>query len=171
MTDTYLIKYGEIFLKGKNRFIFEDALVNRVTEAVEKVEGRFKVYKNLSRVYVECKSDFDEEELIAALKKVFGITAICPVRVLEDKGFDDLKEQLVKYVAEFHPEADFTFKMLCKRARKNYPLNSQEMNCALGEVLLDGFGVAEDGRVDGREPVADAGLVGEGAALVAGHAE
>jgi thiamine biosynthesis protein ThiI len=139
MTDTYLIKYGEIFLKGKNRFIFEDALVNRVTEAVEKVEGRFKVYKNLSRVYVECKSDFDEEELIAALKKVFGITAICPVRVLEDKGFDDLKEQLVKYVAEFHPEADFTFKMLCKRARKNYPLNSQEMNCALGEVLLDAY--------------------------------
>ena len=139
MTDTYLIKYGEIFLKGKNRFIFEDALVNRVTEAVEKVEGRFKVYKNLSRVYVECKSEFDEEELITALKKVFGITAICPVRVLEDKGFDDLKEQLVKYVSEFHPEADFTFKMLCKRARKNYPLNSQEMNCALGEVLLDSY--------------------------------
>ncbi|MBO4775737.1 MAG: tRNA 4-thiouridine(8) synthase ThiI [Lachnospiraceae bacterium] len=139
MTDTYLIKYGEIFLKGKNRFIFEDALVTRVTEAVEKVEGRFKVYKNLSRVYVECKSDFDEEELIAALKKVFGITAICPVRVLEDKGFDDLKEQLVKYVSEFHPEANFTFKMLCKRARKNYPLNSQEMNCALGEVLLNSY--------------------------------
>ncbi len=139
MTDTYLIKYGEIFLKGKNRFIFEDALVNRVTEAVEKVEGKFKVYKNLSRVYVECKSDFDEEELISALKKVFGITAICPVRVLEDKGFDDLKEQLVKYVSEFHPEADFTFKMLCKRARKNYPLNSQEMNCALGEVLLNSY--------------------------------
>ena len=139
MTDTYLIKYGEIFLKGKNRFIFEDALVNRVTEAVEKVEGKFKVYKNLSRVYVECKSDFDEEELISALKKVFGITAICPVRVLEDKGFDDLKEQLVKYVSEFHPEADFTFKMLCKRARKNYPLNSQQMNCALGEVLLNSY--------------------------------
>lgn len=139
MTDTYLLKYGEIFLKGKNRFIFEDALVRRVTEAVEKVEGRFKVYKNLSRVYVECKSEFDESELIEALQKVFGITAICPVRVLEDKGFDDLKEQLVKYVGEFHPEADFTFKMLCKRARKNYPLNSQEMNCALGEVLLDSY--------------------------------
>ena len=51
MTDTYLIKYGEIFLKGKNRFIFEDALVNRVTEAVEKVEGRFKVYKNIKKKY------------------------------------------------------------------------------------------------------------------------
>ena len=41
MVKTYLIKYGEIFLKGKNRFIFEDALVRRVTEAVEKVDGNF----------------------------------------------------------------------------------------------------------------------------------
>ena len=139
MTDTYLIKYGEIFLKGKNRFIFEDALVNRITEAVEKVEGEFRVHKYLSRIYVECKSDYDEEELIAAIKKVFGVLAICPVLVLEDKGFDDLKEQIVKYVADTYPDVNFTFKMLCKRARKNYPLNSQEMNCSLGEVLLDTY--------------------------------
>ena len=139
MTDTYLIKYGEIFLKGKNRFIFEDALVNRITEAVEKVEGEFKVHKYLSRIYVECKSDYDEEELIAAIKKVFGVLAICPVLVLEDKGFDDLKEQIVKYVADTYPDVNFTFKMLCKRARKNYPLNSQEMNCSLGEVLLETY--------------------------------
>lgn len=139
MTDTYLIKYGEIFLKGKNRFIFEDALVNRITEAVEKVEGEFRVHKYLSRIYVECKSDYDEEELIAAIKKVFGVLAICPVLVLEDKGFDDLKEQIVKYVADTYPDVNFTFKMLCKRARKNYLLNSQEMNCSLGEVLLDTY--------------------------------
>ena len=139
MTDTYLIKYGEIFLKGKNRFIFEDALVNRITEAVEKVEGEFRVHKYLSRIYVECKSDYDEEELIAAIKKVFGVLAICPVLVLEDKGFDDLKEQIVKYVADTYPDVNFSFKMLCKRARKNYPLNSQEMNCSLGEVLLDTY--------------------------------
>ena len=56
---TYLIKYGEIFLKGKNRYIFEDALVERVTEAVERVVGEFKVHKYLSRIYVESNSDFD----------------------------------------------------------------------------------------------------------------
>jgi len=138
-TNTFLIKYGEIFLKGKNRFIFEDALVNRITEAVDKVEGSFKVHKNLSRIYVECNSDYDYDELIDALKKVFGITAICPVKVLEDNGFEDLKEQVVKYVSEAYVNKDFTFKMLCKRARKNYPLNSQEMNCLLGEILLERY--------------------------------
>ena len=137
---TYLLKYGEIFLKGKNRFIFEDALVDRVTEALEKVEGEFKVHKYLSRIYVDGLSEFDEDELIDALKKVFGITHICPVLVLEDNGFDDLKEQVVKYIKDTYENTDFTFKMLCKRARKNYPVDSQEMNCLLGEALLNAFG-------------------------------
>ena len=125
---TYLIKYGEIFLKGKNRYIFEDALVARITEALERVEGDFRVHKFLARIYVESDTDFDEDELLGALTKVFGITAICPTLVLEDNGFDDLKEQVVKYVKDTYEDTNFTFKMLCKRARKNYPVDSQEMN-------------------------------------------
>lgn len=136
---TYLIKYGEIFLKGKNRYIFEDALVARITEALERVEGEFRVHKFLARIYVESDTDFDEDELLGALTKVFGITAICPTLVLEDNGFDDLKEQVVKYVKDTYEDTNYTFKMLCKRARKNYPVDSQEMNCLLGEVLLDAY--------------------------------
>lgn len=136
---TYLIKYGEIFLKGKNRYIFEDALVARITEALERVEGEFRVHKFLARIYVESDTEFDEDELLGALTKVFGITAICPTLVLEDNGFDDLKEQVVKYVKDTYEDTNFTFKMLCKRARKNYPVDSQEMNCLLGEVLLDAY--------------------------------
>lgn len=136
---TYLIKYGEIFLKGKNRYIFEDALVARITEALERVECEFRVHKFLARIYVESDTDFDEDELLGALTKVFGITAICPTLVLEDNGFDDLKEQVVKYVKDTYEDTNFTFKMLCKRARKNYPVDSQEMNCLLGEVLLDAY--------------------------------
>ncbi len=136
---TYLIKYGEIFLKGKNRYIFEDALVARITEALERVEGEFRVHKFLARIYVESDTDFDEDELLGALTKVFGITAICPTLVLEDNGFDDLKEQVVKYIKDTYEDTNFTFKMLCKRARKNYPVDSQEMNCLLGEVLLDAY--------------------------------
>lgn len=138
-TNTYLLKYGEIFLKGKNRFVFEDALVNRTIEAVQRVEGEFKVHKYLSRIYVEAQSEFDEDELVEALQSVFGITHICPVLVLEDNGFEDLKAQVVKYIADTYDDVNFTFKMLCKRARKNYPVNSQEMNCSLGEALLNAY--------------------------------
>lgn len=138
-TRTFLLKYGEIFLKGKNRYVFEDILVEQVRCAVKKCSGEFKVHKSLSRIYVEALTDFDYDELIEALKCVFGIIAICPVLVLEDNGFDDLKQQVVKYVDECYEDKNFTFKVFSKRARKNYPVNSMEMNCLIGEALLDAY--------------------------------
>lgn len=139
MFRTFLLKYGEIFLKGKNRYMFEDALVEQVKRAVAKCDGEFDVHKSLSRIYVEAKGDFDYDELIDALSSVFGVTAICPVLVLEDLGFEQLKEDVVKYVADVHEDKNFTFKVHSKRARKNYPLNSMEMNCEIGGAILDAY--------------------------------
>lgn len=45
---TYLIKYGEIGIKGKNRYMFEDALVRQVKFVLKDVEGDFHVYKSQS---------------------------------------------------------------------------------------------------------------------------
>ena len=42
---TFLIKYGEIGIKGKNRYLFEDALVNQIKFALKDVDGEFDVYK------------------------------------------------------------------------------------------------------------------------------
>lgn len=139
MFQTFLIKYGEIFLKGKNRYVFEDALVNQVRNAVMKVEGEFKVHKYLSRIYVEAVGEFDYDELVSALKKVFGITAICPVLVLDDEGFDKLKEEIVEYIDRTYPDKNMTFKVQSKRARKNYPVESMQMNALIGEALLDAY--------------------------------
>ena len=125
MFQAFLLKYGEIFLKGKNRYLFEDALVEQVRLAMNAVDGTFDVHKNLGRVYVEAKSDFDYDEVVNALSHVFGISTICPVQILEMDDFDYLKEEVIKYFGETYPNRDgLTFKVFCKRARKNYPLNS-----------------------------------------------
>ena len=140
MFQAFLLKYGEIFLKGKNRYLFEDALVEQVRLAMNAVDGTFDVHKNLGRVYVEAKSDFDYDEVVNALSHVFGISTICPVLILEKDDFDYLKEEVIKYFGETYPNRDgLTFKVFCKRARKNYPLNSMEMNMAFGEALLDAY--------------------------------
>lgn len=149
MFRTFLLKYGEIFLKGKNRYMFEDALVEQVKRAVSKCDGEFEVHKSLSRIYVEALGDFDYDELIDALSSVFGVTAICPVLVLEDLGFEQLKEDVVKYVADVHEDKNFTFKVHSRRARKNYPLNSMEMNCEIGGAILDAY---PETRVDVHKP-------------------
>ena len=75
----FLIKYAEIAIKGKNRYLFEDALVKQMKLALSKVEGEFEVKKEQGRVYVFCPEEYDFDETVAALKKVFGIVGICPV--------------------------------------------------------------------------------------------
>ena len=56
---TFLIKYGEIGIKGKNRHLFEDALVRQIRFALKDVDGEFKVYKSQARIYVDCDGYYD----------------------------------------------------------------------------------------------------------------
>ena len=100
---TYLIKYGEIGIKGKNRYLFEDALVKQVRFALKDVEGDFHVYKSQARVYVDCEGEYDNDEVTDALKRVFGIVGICPVVRVEDKGFEELKKDVVAYMDAMYP--------------------------------------------------------------------
>lgn len=135
----FLIKYGEIAVKGKNRHIFEDTLLSQIQNALCRVEGEFHVSKENGRMYVEALSDYDYEELMGALTKVFGIVGICPMVRLEDEGFDKLAEAVIAYVDEAYDEKNFTFKVNARRARKNYPMTSMELAAALGEKILDAF--------------------------------
>ncbi len=136
----FLIKYSEIGLKGKNRFLFEDALLKQMRRALKNVEGDLHVYKQPGRIYAEANSDCDVDEVTDALNKVFGITGICPVVQMPDEGFDKLTEQVLDYVREIYgKDCTSTFKVNARRARKNYPKTSQEINEDLGEAILEHF--------------------------------
>lgn len=139
MFKAFLIKYGEIGIKGKNRYLFEDALVKQIRHALKRVDGEFTVTKEQGRIYAEVLGEYDYEETIEALKKVFGIVGICPVVQIEDNGFDALAEEVVSYIDRIYKGAGKTFKVNARRARKNYPLNSMEINKELGGKILDAF--------------------------------
>ncbi|MBQ6602748.1 MAG: tRNA 4-thiouridine(8) synthase ThiI [Eubacterium sp.] len=139
MVQAFLIKYAEIGIKGKNRYVFEDALVQNIKTAMKRVEGDFAVTKESGRIYVTAKTDYDEEEAVSALQKVFGISGICPVVIVEDTGFEDLAEAVVKYVGETYPDRHKTFKVNARRADKHYPLDSMELNAELGSRILAAY--------------------------------
>ena len=82
MFHAFLIKYSEIGIKGKNRYLFEDALVRQVRRALSKIDGNFTVSKETGRVFALAGSDFDYEEAVDALRHVFGVSAICPQRTI-----------------------------------------------------------------------------------------
>ncbi len=149
MYKSFLIKYAEIAIKGKNRYLFEDALVSQMNHALKKVEGEFRVRKEQGRIYVDTLSDYDFDEVVDALKKVFGIVGICPVVLLEDEGFDKLAADVIDYIDKVYPNKNFTFKVNARRARKNYPMESMEINATMGERILEAY---PETRVDVHKP-------------------
>ena len=146
---SFLIKYAEIGIKGKNRYLFEDALIKQINQALKKTEGGFLVSKESGRIYAQASKPFDYDEAVEALKKVFGIAAICPMLQVEHQGYEDLKEKVKQYVDEVYPDKRFTFKVAARRANKQYPVGSEQMNRDLGELILEAF---PETRVDVHNP-------------------
>jgi len=149
MFKAFLIKYAEIGVKGKNRYIFEDALANQIKYALKKCEGEFAVRKTQGRIYVDALTDFDFDETVEHLQRVFGISGICPVVYVEDEGFEKLCEEVISYIDKVYPDKNKTFKVQSRRARKNYPKESMEINMDMGEAILRAY---PEMRVDVHKP-------------------
>ena len=137
MYKAFLIKYAEIAIKGKNRYIFEDALVAQIKYQLKNVEGKFRIVKEMGRIFIYTDGEFDYDETIEALKRVFGIFSICPAVVLEDEGFERLSEEVTEYVKKLYGEKALTFKVNTRRNKKTYPMQSMEISSALGGAILD----------------------------------
>ena len=146
---SFLIKYAEIGTKGKNRYMFEDALIRQIRYALSSVDGEFNVTKESGRIYVKALGEYDYDDTIEALKRVFGIADICPMVQIEDKDYENLKKHVVEYMDQVYPDKNITFKVEARRSRKSYPLNSMEINCKAGEAVLDAF---PEIRVDVHKP-------------------
>ena len=137
MYKAFLIKYAEIAIKGKNRYIFEDALVAQIKYQLKNVEGKFRIVKEMGRIFIYTEGEFDYDETIEALKRVFGIFSICPAVVLEDEGFERLSQEVTEYVKKLYGEKVLTFKVNTRRNKKTYPMQSMEISSALGGAILD----------------------------------
>lgn len=139
MFKAFLIKYAEIGVKGRNRYLFEDALVHQIKYALKKCDGQFMIHKTQGRIFVDVLTDFDFDEVVEHLQRVFGISGICPVLPVEDEGFEKLCQTVIDYIAQVYPDRNKTFKVNARRARKNYPKDSMTINMDLGEVLLKAY--------------------------------
>lgn len=139
MFKSFLLKYAEIGVKGKNRYVFEDALVAQIKRALDGIDGRFEVRKVSGRIYAQATEEFDYDEAIEALKKVFGLVGICPLVQFDDNGFEDLALKVIEYMDKMYPDKKKSFKVFTRRARKNYPMDSTEVNMEMGSRILDAF--------------------------------
>lgn len=134
----FIIKYAEIGTKGKNRYVFEDILCKNIRNRIKRF-GEFSVIREYGRIYVMAEGEYDYEDTVAALQTVFGIVGICPVVIVEDTSFENLKKSVLEYMDVCYPNKKQTFKVHARRADKHYPMESMQINAELGHHILETY--------------------------------
>ncbi|MCR5154949.1 MAG: tRNA 4-thiouridine(8) synthase ThiI [Lachnospiraceae bacterium] len=135
MFKAFLVKYGEIGLKGKNRGSFENTLCDQIRKRLAKL-GSYEVIREQGRIFISCPEGYDYDDTVAELQKVFGLTAIMPVIVVEGTKWEDITAAAIDYVKAQYGGKKLTFKVEAKRSDKNYPIESPDMCRLMGEELL-----------------------------------
>ncbi|HEY8448993.1 MAG TPA: THUMP domain-containing protein, partial [Bacillota bacterium] len=150
-----LIRYGEIGLKGRNRPQFERQLLRRIRFGLGSLPARLR--REHGRLFVESEASWPE--IAERLRRVFGIVAFSPVRVVPLKLADIEQAALAELHAVVQERGTdpgqgrpLTFKVEARRANKRFPLTSLELNQVLGRALLEAPPPGIELRVDVHAP-------------------
>ncbi|MGO4888727.1 tRNA uracil 4-sulfurtransferase ThiI [Anaerobacillus sp. MEB173] len=130
--DHILIRYGELALKGKNRSQFEKQLQDNIKIAL-KGHDNLKIQRTYGRMFIELNGE-PHEEVVEKLQHVFGIHSFS-LAIKVSNELDTIKEGALKGLLEANPNAK-TFKVSAKRAFKNFPIGSQDLNQHVGGYIL-----------------------------------
>ena len=151
MKNVFLIKYGELAIKGKNRHLFENKLVTNVKRNLKEI-GEFIVTKEQGRIMVEPAegNTTDVDAVLDKLSRIFGIVGIAYGIKDDEVSFEAVKRLARLQMEQVVGDEPITFKVDTRRADKRFPMTSMEVSCELGAYLLDEFKDAV--KVDVRHP-------------------
>ena len=137
MKELFLLKLGEIVLKGQNRRVFEDKLKTVTRRRMAKF-GTFKVSIVQSTLYVEpLTDDCDLDGAWEACGTIFGVAQMCRCRACE-KDLDAIFAAVCDYLGDELSMAR-SFKVESKRSDKRFPLNSIQISQEIGGRLAEEF--------------------------------
>lgn len=143
----YIVRSGEVALKGMNKPYFERVLLERVRNAISCWEN--DSHWNGGLMLVRIGGDVPVEDAVKKLSKVFGVATVSPAICVE-KDMDAIGEAAAAYVRELKEKEDIkTFKVKAKRADKSFTVQSPEIGATVGGSILSGV---PDIKVDVHEP-------------------
>ena len=135
MNEIFLLKLGEIILKGSNKRQFENKLRQNIRRRM-KPYGNFDVYILQSTVYVEPQDEeADVEGAWEACKSVFGVNSICRCRPCE-KSLDAIFDACEAYLGD-DLDCAKSFKVESKRSDKRFPMTSIQLSQEIGGRLAE----------------------------------
>ena len=128
MQELLMVRFGEVHLKGLNRPYFLRMLVENIKKALN--DPNVKVKLADGRIYV---TGFEDMETTARrVSKVFGVYSVSPAYETEK----DL-EKICVLAAEMMKDVHGSFKVICRRSDKHFPMNSQELAAYAGGRILE----------------------------------
>ncbi|MEG0918599.1 MAG: tRNA uracil 4-sulfurtransferase ThiI [Anaerovoracaceae bacterium] len=135
--NVYIVRAGEVALKGQNKPYFERMLVERIRKLLRKYDN-VKVNRHEGLIFVRTPKDLDKNLVIKEISKVFGVASISPAVELES-NMEDIYEASVEYMLKLIDEQGVkTFKVDAKRADKNFPVKSPDIAKQVGGAVLKG---------------------------------
>ena len=147
MKEIFLLKLGEIVLKGANKRQFESRLRQNVRRRMKKY-GNFDVYLMQSTVYVEPMDEScDVDGAWEACRSIFGVVSLCRCRPCE-KNLDAIFEAIENYLGD-DLDCAKSFKVESKRSDKQFPMTSIQLSQAIGGRLAEAHPTVE---VDVKHP-------------------
>lgn len=133
----FIVRCGEVALKGMNKPYFERMLVDRIKKSLKEFDG-VDVRRHEGLIYVRADKKHDKEQLIRQISRVFGVASISPA-VEAESHLDAIGEEAVRYMMELiETKGVKTFKVEAKRADKNFPVKSPDIARIIGAKVLIG---------------------------------
>ncbi len=146
MKEVLLAKYGEIALRGNNRYLFEKRLIDSIKR---RLTDDYIISKEQGRILIENDSYFDYEYVIPQIQTVLGITGISPCIKTEDQSIENLQKVAYNYIQNQKGQEKFSIRVETRRADKRYPLTSNEVSALVGGYI---FNQMENATVDLHNP-------------------
>jgi thiazole biosynthesis/tRNA modification protein ThiI len=135
--NTFIVRCGEVALKGLNKPYFERMLVDRIKRALKKHDG-VEVKRNEGLIFVRASKELDSDLIVGDISRVFGVASISPA-VETSSNMDDIGDTAVAYMLHLIEKKGIkTFKVDAKRADKNFPVKSPDIARQIGAKVLIG---------------------------------
>lgn len=135
--NTFIVRCGEVALKGLNKPYFERMLVDRIKRVLKKYDG-VEVKRNEGLIFVRASRELDSDLIVGDISRVFGVASISPA-VETESDMDQIGEAAVEYMLRLIEKKGVkTFKVDAKRADKNFPVKSPDIARQIGAKILIG---------------------------------
>ncbi len=133
--NTFIVRCGEIALKGMNKPYFERVLLERIRRNLKKYDG-VEANRREGLIFVKAPARYDADEVIQDISRVFGVASVShAAEVASD--LDVIYEAAGEYMADLMKSRNIaTFKVEAKRADKSFPVESPEISKRVGGAVL-----------------------------------